>query len=143
MGRLSIIYCLVAFLFSACSILPPGNTESDYFKTESGGFVLNREAKTIRFQLTISSRKPIKAGSYIEAHFENPMGGDALVSTHTVEPNEHSFVLTSLPVSGLSRPKSYMAQVYLYQDSGKSELLSTHVQRIQNLHIDNKVLGWE
>lgn len=142
MIRVSVIFGLFALFLSACSILPPSNIESDYFNTEEGGISINREAKTIGFYLKISSRKPIKTGSYIEVQFENPMGGDPLISPHVVEANENRFELESPPVSGIKRAKTYTVQVFLYQDRGKSELLGTHVQRIQNLHIDEKVLGW-
>lgn len=131
---------LVLFL-SACALTPPSPNRSEYFVSTEGGFLFDKENKEAKYGLIIEPQKPIAGESFLEVQYENPAGGEPLISTYITNWGEKKFVLESPPVTGLEPQTNYTIKVFLYTDSSKANLLGIHKQDIQNL-VNFNDLGW-
>lgn len=139
--------CLIlvaCFLFLAAGCVTTGvprAAKSEYFKTTRAGFLINSEAKEIKYGLSIISVKPIPAGSYVEIHYQDPNGSAPIIEGFTVEKTLNEIPLKSPPISGLKAYANYEVEIYLYDSEKKGCLLSKHTQYIQSL-INEKDLKW-
>jgi hypothetical protein len=125
----------------SCGVMPPQNVSSEYLKTEGGGFALFREQREVKYMITLVAKKPLPAGSILDAQFDNPTGGLPLNITHQVGAGQTKLVLTSPPVTGLKAGTRYQVHIKLYSDATRRDLVDSYTQDIQNF-VNQAELRW-
>lgn len=136
---------VILLLLSGCAALEKGGfltpppTQSEYFHTTGAGFTLTAgDTDSIKYIISLDVIKPREEDIFIEAQFEDPSSPRTpIIITYTLQPEESSFTLQSPPVYGLRSYEGYVIDIFIYDDSSKSNLLGKHRQVIQSI-IDRK-----
>ena len=127
---------------SGCStIKTPNISESEYFRTTGGGFIVSSKLKEIYYSFALFPVTPLPLGSYIEIHYQNPDGGSPIVEGLVIDKPADELSFKSPPVTGVRAYKNYKIEVLLYETQKKEILLGEHTQYIQSL-INEKDLNW-
>lgn len=110
----------------AAMLLLAGCSESKgkYVEIERGGFLFDYQLAQVKAGFTAKTLRELPAGGTLEASFENPAGGDALIVQLPVSgASEYDFL--SPPITGVVKDKEYEVTLFV-RDSGGRE-----VQRIE------------
>jgi hypothetical protein len=124
-----------------CGFMTPRPQKSVYLETFGGGFLYDRDAKQVQMGVVVKPRRPLPAGSILEATFEDPVGEHPYVISIVVKSDETDFTLKSPPVHGTKAGAIYHIQIKLYSDPGKSQVLDSYTQTVQAI-MDQSRLGW-
>jgi hypothetical protein len=119
----------------------PNAARSEYFQGKGAGFSINIKGKSMQYSLSLECLKPLPGGSVMVFTFENPTGGDPIVSQVAATQGQRFVLQKSPPVLGVKKGPIYTITVQLYNDKSKSKLLCTHVERLKSA-IDPTVL-WQ
>jgi hypothetical protein len=137
----SIAPTLILAILAGCGLLTPVPQKGEYLQTGGGGFLYDRETQQVQYGIVVIPRKPIPAGSMLEATFEDPVGNHPFTISTTVKLDEKDFTLKSPPVHGTRAGTNYRIQIRLYSDTAKSLLLDAYTQDVRAL-MDQSQLGW-
>jgi hypothetical protein len=132
---------LALMLLAGCGLVAPRPQKSEYLQSVGGGFLFDREKQQVQYTMVVAPRRPLPAGSIIEATFEDPVGERPYVVSVVVKSDERDFTLTSPPVHGTRAGKTYQVQVKLYADAGRSQILDSYAQGVRAV-LDQGRLGW-
>lgn len=144
MKHLLPLICASLFLVGCSTNIPvgaavgarPDPATSEFLRTKGGGFAVNlddnRKPESCRFSLLLTPVKSLVSPLYLQARFENPLGGAPLVADAVLQPGDREVLLTSPPVSGLRTRKVYRVDVAVYSDAARTQQVSTHTQYVQS-----------
>lgn len=90
-----------------------------------GGFMFNYREAEVFYGFTAQVTKPLETGSVIEARFENPAGGEALVVRKRVSPVTDRYALRSPPIRGVTANRPYHVAVRVLDRTESQELWAT------------------
>ncbi|MCA9401060.1 MAG: hypothetical protein KC713_05500 [Candidatus Omnitrophica bacterium] len=138
---------VISFLLSGCAtlekegVLTPQPTRSEYFHTMGAGFTLTaRDPNSIKYIISLDVLKSREEDVFIEAQFENPSSPKTpIIVTYILQPEESSFTLQSPSVYGVKYYEGYVIDVFIYDDSTKTNLLGKHRQVVQSIIDQNKI----
>jgi len=106
-------------LLAACS-----ESKGRYVEVERGGFLFDYQLAEVKAGFIAKSLKALPQGGMLEASFEDPTGGPALVVSQPASgANEYNFV--SPPIKGLVKDKDYEVVLRVRDAQGNE------VQRIE------------
>lgn len=89
-----------------------------------GGFIFNYRIAEVHYGFTALVTRPLESGSVIEAHFEDPAGGAALVVRERISPRTTQYTLRSPPVRGVEAGRPYEVSVRVLDRLETSEIWS-------------------
>lgn len=100
----------------ACVSGPPKPAVSEYVKTESDGFTVERGAG-VKYSLTYTLLKSIGENPTIKAEFENPMkSGATLILEKEIGPDERTLVISSERLPCIVNGRNYSVVLTLYSN---------------------------
>lgn len=137
----------ILFLFIGCAaletggFLPPSPTQSEYLYTTGAGFsFIAGNPDSIQYIISLNVMKSRERDLFIEARFEDPSSPkNPIIITYTLQPEELSFMLKSSPVYGLRSYEGYVIDIFIYEDSTKTNLLGKHRQVVQSIIDQNRI----
>ncbi len=90
-----------------------------YLEVAGGGFVFNYRNAEASYGLVLKPLRPLPEGSTVEARFEDPAGGEAIIVRTRVVPGRDRIVLDSKPVRGVRKGQAYRVVLTLSEASGR------------------------
>jgi hypothetical protein len=100
----------------ACVSGPPKPAVSEYVKTESSGFTVERGAG-VKYSLTYTLLKSIGEHPSLKAEFENPMkNGATLIVEKAIVPDERTLVVSSARLPCIVNGQKYNVVLTLYSN---------------------------
>lgn len=93
-----------------------------------GGFIYNYRIADVHYGFTAVVQRPLETGSIIEARFEDPAGGPALVVRERVSPRTNQYALRSPPVRGVVAHRPYKVDIAVLDRQGERELFAARVE---------------
>lgn len=107
------------FLLAGCS-----ESKGKYVEIERGGFLFDYQLAQVKAGFTAKTLKSLPQGGILEASFENPAGGEALIVKLPVSgASEYDFL--SPPITGVVKDKEYEVTLRVRNSRGDE------VQRIE------------
>lgn len=82
-------------------------------------FVFNYRMATATYMVTLSRNGDVPEGSEVETRFDNPRGGEPLVTHQKVFPNQQKVVLESPPLHCVVKDRPYKVAIRLTNSTGK------------------------
>jgi len=119
----AVIVVAVLFAFGWASRKDPG--EKPYLAIAGGGFIFNYRVADVFYGFTAQVQKPLEVGSIIEAEFEDPGGGPAIVESTRVNARTTKYSLRTPTVRGVEANRPYKVTIRLY-DYRHERLIETH-----------------
>jgi hypothetical protein len=99
--RSAIVAIVSIFLLAGCS-----ESKGRFVEVERGGFLFDYQLAEVKAGFIAKTLKPLPQGATLEASFEDPTGGPALVVRQPASGvTEYNFV--SPPIKGLVKDKDY------------------------------------
>lgn len=92
-----------ALALAACS--PSG--QGKYLEVERGGFLFDYQLGQVTAGFTAKPLKRLPDGATLEASFENPAGGDALIVRQPMSASAEEYSFMSPPITGVVKDKEY------------------------------------
>lgn len=103
---------------------------SEYVQTSSGFFSINREARTVRYQMAYKVVKPVKERLRVVVEFQNPTDVKHPLFTETVlEPGQTDLRVESPDFSDIQDGHTYSTVLRAYRMNSDAALFS-HAQDI-------------
>ena len=100
----SMLVALVAVLaLAACA----PSSKGKYMEVERGGFLFDYQLGQVTAGFTAKSLKKLPEGATLEASFENPAGGDALIVRQPMSASAEEYSFMSPPITGVVKDKEY------------------------------------
>ena len=127
---------LAAVLFAAGWLTRENPAEKPYLAILGGGFIFNYRVAEAFYGFTAQLQKPVKAGSTIEAEFENPAGGPPIREEARIRMPATRYSLRSPPLTGIKAGKPYRVVIRLYDYTGKK--LIEEQERFYTSRLDSK-----
>jgi hypothetical protein len=107
-------------MLAAAAFLAGCQRESDTLVEVSGHiFVFNYRVAIATYLVTLNKKAPIPDGAVAIAEFENPAGGDPLVTNEKIFPAWDKITLQSPPVHCVREGRPYAVSIRLVDASGK------------------------
>lgn len=124
-------FSLILVLFASTVFAgPPSTTQSEYFVTVGGGFMIS-DGKPY-YALTLRMLKDLPPEHFIEVAFENPKRKQPLiVGAEKQEFVEGNLVLESPKLECIKNKKVYQAMLKVYESESKEILITEHYQKIK------------
>lgn len=120
------------------AVLPP--VQSEYFKSETGGFGIRFESRELYYFLLINIVKSFTQTVFAEIRYENPESPfSPIIQQKIIRPEDKGLTLSSPPILGLKKDFDYEVAVLVYTDESKTKLLTEHKQKIKAL-VDQRYL---
>lgn len=113
----------------ASAVLTGCQRETDKFVEVSGRvFVFNYRIAIATYVVTLNKKAPIPEGTVAIAEFENPAGGDVLVTNEKIYPFWDKITLQSPAIHCVKKDKPYAVSVRLVDAKGETlQSLKTEV----------------
>lgn len=102
-----------------------------------GGFVFNYRLADIYYGFTAVVERPLESGSVIEARFEDPGGGAAIVVRERVSPMTNKYDFRSPPVRGVRADQPYKVALRVLDRLETRELWGTELAFRSQVSDDN------
>ncbi len=107
-------------LLLASAVLTGCQRETDKFVEVSGRvFVFNYRIAIATYVVTLNKKAPIPEGTVAIAEFENPAGGDVLVTNEKIYPFWDKITLQSPAIHCVKKDKPYAVSVRLVDAKGR------------------------
>lgn len=87
-----------------------------------GGFVFNYREAEAYYGFAAEVRRPLPPGSVLQAHFENPSGGDDLVTSERMSARTRHYALRSPPLQGIKANRPYKVTIRVLDRTRKNVL---------------------
>lgn len=94
-----------------------------YVEIEGGGFIFNYRIAEVFYGVSVRPLRTLGPGTVLEAEFEDPAGGPALVVRETVGQPRLAYTLHSPPVTGVVKARGYRVEVRVLE-AATGKLLS-------------------
>jgi hypothetical protein len=101
-------------LLAACS----DDGAGPYIEVQGGGFIFNYRAAETTAGLVARPLKPVPADAVLEARFENPAGGEAIVLSQPTSAAQQKYDFTTPPLHGVIKDRPYRVAVRLLGADG-------------------------
>lgn len=118
-------FVAVAVLFAIGWATREDPADKPYLRLLGGGFIFNYRISEVNYGFTALVERPLPTGSIIEASFEDPGGGEALVVSTRVGTDTEHYALQSPPVRGVEAGRRYKVAIRVLDRDGAS-VLWTH-----------------
>lgn len=136
---LAAVFALLAVLFAIGWVTRQDVGELPYLKLVGGGFIYNYRVSDVYYGFTAVVLKPIPTGSIVEASFEDPGGGPALIVRQRIGGVEMArFAMRSPPVRGVRAGHPYHVTLRLL-DRESGQVIWTHDQTFTS-QIDDDIV---
>ena len=145
--KATFLFCTLIALssFSACSTnspvaaslgVQPGPTTSEFFRTEGGGFMIERTERgapsTVRYSLLFMPTKAIDRPLYLRTRFENPAdSSQPFVVDSVLQPGAKKFSPDSPVLQGLRPRRGYRVEVLIFDSAARTQQIGKHVQYVR------------
>lgn len=96
---------------AACS--GPEGENRPYIEFIGGGFIFNYRLAEADYGFVAGVKRPIPAGTILEAEFENPAGGESIIVRQTAKWRRTSFTFLTLPLQGIKANRDYHVELRL------------------------------
>lgn len=109
-----------AIVFGATLVACDGGGANDkpYLDFAGGGFIFNYRLATADYGFVARVLRTLPEGSIIEAEFENPDGGDAIVLRQTARSGRSNYVFRTPPLQGVRANHDYRVVLRLLDAEG-------------------------
>ncbi len=97
--------------FTACSA--PEGGDRPYIEFIGGGFIFNYRLAEADYGFVVGVKRPIPIGTILEAEFENPAGGDAIIVRQIAKWGRTSFMFRTPPLQGIKVNRDYRVTLRL------------------------------
>ena len=142
---LVVIYATALSLLSGCSTngpvaaslgVQPAPASSEYFRTVSGGFMLERAERgspaTVRYAVMFTPEKIIDRPLYLRTRFQNPADSShPFIVDSVLEPGAKKFSPESPVLQGLRPRHGYKIEVLIFDSPERSHQIGQHVQYVR------------
>lgn len=132
----AIAFCAV--LFAVGWFLREDPSNKPYLEILGGGFIFNYREGEVFYGFTAAVVRPLASGSIVEASFEDPAGGPALVISKRVSTMTDRYAFRSAPVRDVEAGKPYHVAIKVY-DRERKELI-WQAERTFKSQISDKVV---
>lgn len=112
--RAPVVIALLLALSAGCQ-----REAEDYISVDGKIFIFNIRLARAYYALTLNRKEATPDGAVVIAEFENPAGGEALVSRQKVFPNMKRIDLQSPDVECVVADRPYRISIRLEDQSGK------------------------
>ena len=85
---------------------------------QGGGFIFNYREARAHYGLAVKPQRALPADAVIEARFDNPAGGPAIVAIRPFDGTPRPIILETPPVTGIRRGIDYRVVVEVKAPSG-------------------------
>jgi hypothetical protein len=110
-----LVVVLGALLVAACSSQESG----PYLEIQGGGFMFNYRIAEATAGIVAYPLRTLPEGGTIEASFQNPAGGAAIVMSEPVVADKKKYDFTTPPLQGVKANTDYTMTVRLLDAAGK------------------------
>jgi len=93
-----------------------------YLQIAGGGFVFNYRLAEAHYGLVVHVKRTLPDGAVLEAAFENPADGSAIVVRQPARPGRKGYKFETPTLRGIRAGRDYRAEVRLLADAGGAEL---------------------
>jgi hypothetical protein len=139
-----IVSAITLALLCACSSnspvaaslgVQPAPTSSDYFRTEGGGFIVERGAPaTVRYAVLLTPTKTIERPLYLRTRFQNPADSShPFIVDSVLQPGAKKFSPDSPILTGLQPRHGYKIEVLIFDSPERTHQVGQHVQYVRFL----------
>ena len=90
-----------------------------YLELRGGGFIFNYRIAEATMGLVAAPLRTLPAGGTIEASFEDPAGGPAIVRSEKIDTGKESYEFVTPPLKGIVADKEYEVVVRVLGADGK------------------------
>jgi hypothetical protein len=146
-SMLLILAVIGLHLLSACSTnspvaaslgVQPAPATSDYFRTESGGFIIERPERgapaVVRYALLFTPTKSVDRPLYLRTRFQNPADSShPFIVDSVLQPGAKKFSPTSPLLTGLQPRHGYKIEVLIFDAPERTHQIGQHVQFVRFL----------
>ena len=98
---------VVPLWLAGCLALAACGEEPPAAEIVGGGFIFNYRLAEAHWGIVATVAGDVPAGAMLEAAFEDPAGGPAIVIRHPVEPSRSRYKLETPPLSGIRADHPY------------------------------------
>lgn len=116
MKRHLLLGLLALLTISACRETGP---EGEFFRITGKLVVFNYRVADATFVLTLTPTQPVREGQTVVATFENPAGGDPIVSRRPVWPRLAHQTVESPPLACIVRDRPYAVTIAIEDAQGR------------------------
>jgi hypothetical protein len=110
---------------------PTGPTKTEYLKTTSAGFSIDRSAGGLYYAMSFQIRKNLKAPLYVSVQYQNPNNSDSpFIRNAKFTPKQKVFRTESPAFKEIKNNHSYLVSIKLYDDKERKNLISKHSQKV-------------
>jgi hypothetical protein len=117
-----------AFALLSLLILSPAcdgdPADKPYIEFAGGGFVFNYRLAEVTYGFVAKRVRKIPPGTLLEAHFEDPAGGPAIVVTDPAREGALQYSIQTPPVQGVEAEKDYGVELKLLAETDGTLLAS-------------------
>jgi len=113
MRRGSILALAALLALAACS------DEDTYVVVSGGGIIFNYRIAEATAGIVAEVARPLPAGGFVEASFQNPAGGADIVESKPVTPDRRRFSFTTPPLTGITADTDYKVVVRVLDANGE------------------------
>ncbi len=97
--------------FAACS--GPEGGDGPYIEFIGGGFIFNYRLAEADYGFVAGVKRPIPAGTVLEAEFENPGDGAAIIVRQTAKWGRTAYMFRTPPLQGIKANRDYHVELRL------------------------------
>ncbi len=116
-----IVIAVVSGVMTSCG---EDKSETPYMRFLGGGFVFNYRIGTAYYGFVVKAQRRLPSNAVLEARFENPSGGPALIVTKEAVRGRIDYAFRSPPVTGVKANKPYKVELRIL-DAKRQRILGT------------------
>ncbi len=122
--------------FTACS--GPEGGDRPYIEFIGGGFIFNYRLAEADYGFVAGVKRPIPAGTVLEAEFENPADGESIIVRQTVKWGRTSYMFRTPPLQGIRANRDYHVELRLVNPAA-SQVIARYT-RTYRADVDQDIL---
>jgi hypothetical protein len=111
--------------FAACS--GPAGRDTPYIEFIGGGFIFNYRLAEADYGFVAGVKRPIPAGTVLEAEFENPGDGEPIIVRQTAKWGRTSYMFRTPPLQGIKANRDYHVELRLV-NPGTSQVIARYTK---------------
>lgn len=96
-----------------------------------GGFVFNYREAEAYYGFAVEVRRPLPRGAVLQAHFEDPLGGEDLIMSEQMSARTRRYALRSPPLRGIEANRPYTVMIRVL-DRTRSDVLFQTERRYES-----------
>ena len=129
--RIAVTLLIASLLAPALIQAAPAAAKSEYLLTTGGGLSIAQGKEPLFYSLILKVRKELSAPLYLRTFFERPgKPEDPLIADSKIEPGDRTIFIESPSFQGVKNDTTYSVTIVLFEDDGRTNELSRHVQDI-------------